>query len=108
MGSRVAGLRYFEVRSLQAVQNCTQGVTGVGVNSGLSGESGDRLVTLQTVHTDCTPVQANNFCTGAVDWARVGGVVQEGWGVCKTDVNRWEPKYVPDWDELPVSRHPRF
>ena len=63
MGSRVAGLRYFEVRSLQAVQNCTQGVTGVGVNSGLSGESGDRLVTLQTVHTDCTPVPSN-LCTG--------------------------------------------
>ena len=36
-------------------------------------------------HTDCTPVRANNFCTGAVDWARVGGVVHESVGVCMND-----------------------
>ena len=61
----------------QAGQDSTQGVTGASLNDGLSGESGDRLVTVQTVHTDCTPVQRNNFCTGAVDWTQVGGGVLE-------------------------------
>ena len=63
---------------------------------------------VQTVHTDCTPVQANNFCTGAVDWARVGGVVHESVGVCMNDMELWKPKYMPDWDHLPVWVHPAY
>ena len=51
------------------------------------GGSGDNLVSVsvQTVHTNCTLVRLNNQNTVALHWARVGGVVQEGWGVCKTD-----------------------
>ena len=77
-------------------------------NCVLSGENGDRNVSVQTVHNDCTPVRANNFCTRAMDWAWVGGVVHESVGVCMTDMEIWKPKYMPDWDHLPVWVHPGY
>ena len=63
---------------------------------------------VQTVHTNCTLVRLKNQNTMALDWARVGGVVHEVWGECKTDENIWKPKYEPNLDKLPVWRHPRF
>ena len=71
-------------------------------------ECGDRHGSVQAVHTVCTPVQRNNFSMGAVDWARVGGVVLEETRVFMNDKNIWKPKYMPDWDNLPVWVHPHF
>ena len=56
------------------------------------------LYRLYSVHTDCTPVRTSTYYTGALDWTRVGGVVQKSVEVCKTDVNNWKLKYLPDWD----------
>ena len=55
-----------------------------------------------------TNVQPDYHSTVALDWTRVGGVVHESEGVCMTDVTKWEPKYVPTWDNLPRWEHPRF
>ena len=44
----------------------------------LSGESGDRNVSVKTVHTDCTPVRTSNFCTGAVDMGGRGDACKCG------------------------------
>ena len=84
-----------EGSSLQSAQGSTHDVEEAGTQSAIRDEW-------------VRNVRPNNHTTVALDWARVGGVVQEGWGVCKTDVNRWEPKYVPDWDHLPVCVHPRL
>ena len=80
-----------EGSSLQSAQGSTQDVEEAGTQSAIRDEW-------------VRNVRPNNHTTVALDWARVGGVVQEGWGVCKTDVNRWEPKYVPDWDHLSVLK----
>ena len=74
----------------------------------MSGGSGDIIVSVQTVRTRCTLVQPENHSTVALDWTRVGGVVQECEGWCMTNVTKWEPKYVPNWDNLPRWEHPRF
>ena len=63
-----------------------------------SGGSGVDNVSEQTVQTHSTDVQPEYHSTLALDWTRVGGVVQKSVGVCKTHLNDWMPVWV----------HPRY
>ena len=59
---------------------------------GVSGESGDRDITVQAVHsvvTDCTPVQARSYHTVA------GDLTQEGWLLKYLEIGLCEVRALP-------------